>query len=194
MTMTEVPGRVGPALVGRDRSLDVLRGLAIVCMMVDHLALWLDVTELRLTVGRVAMPLFFVLGGHLVTRIGPRLLVVVGVGVGLQLLAPWTGAGPLLATFASGAVVVHLLGRWPAALAALVAYGLMLGANGFASAAGGMYEPACLVALMGLGRLLPRSVFAGAAGGPRWLAAIGRRPLIWYAGHVLVLTALVPMM
>ena len=67
-----VPAPVLPRLDYLDR----VRGLAVVLMIVDHLCIfWASSTALvvpdllRLTVGRVAMPLFFVLSGFLITGI-----------------------------------------------------------------------------------------------------------------------------
>ena len=177
---------------GRDRRLDALRGLAIAAMMVDHVALFLDVPVLRMTVGRVAMPIFFVLGGHLATRISYRRWAeVAAVGVVLQFLAPWSGAGPLLLCFVVGAALVVICRPHPRLLVLVAGLGLLLGANGFAHLYAGSYDPRLLLALMAFGALLPRDLLR-----PAWLDRLrhlevaGRRPLQFYAGHVLLLAAL----
>lgn len=176
----------------RSAGLDALRGVAILAMTVDHLALFLDVPELRVTVGRVAMPLFFVLGGHLARRLSWRLLLVPVVGLALEVVAPWSGAGSLLVTFAAGAVFVVLARRHPPILAVVAAAGIALGANGYAELLGSAYDPRCLVALMALGALLDRRILEGLRWTPAPLVLLGRFPLTFYAGHVLLLTLLWP--
>jgi hypothetical protein len=183
--------------VPRSRALDALRGLAILLMVVDHVALFAGAPVLRETVGRVAMPLFFVLGGHLAVRFAwRRQLSITAVGIVLQVLAPWSGAGPLLLTFVLGAYIVSGVRRWPVVLAVFVGWGLTLGANGVAELDfdGLGYNMSCLLGLMALGALLPRDVLTVLGKLPSRvlsvLALAGRRPLTLYAGHVLLLTVL----
>jgi uncharacterized membrane protein YcfT len=179
----------------RNRGLDALRGLAVLLMVLDHAALVFDLpAELRTTLGRCAMPLFFVLGGHLARRLSwRRYAELVVVGTLLQGLVPWSGAGPLLLCFVLGHVVVVTLRRHQLVLALLVGFGLTLGANGYAylHAGGTAYDPRLLVALMAFGALLPRELLSLLdrlpARAARPLALVGRYPLSVYAGHLALL-------
>ncbi len=180
-TVTERP----PARL-RSPGLDALRGLAVLAMLVDHLALLVGADLARLTVGRLAMPLFFIVGGHLAGRLSPRLLLAAGLGLALPTVAPWIDSPNVLLLYAAGAVLLAL-GCPPVLLVAVALTGY---ANGWTAALHGAYEPAALLALMGVGQLLPRSAFAGADRLPSLLRVAGRYPLTIYAGHVLALTAL----
>lgn len=172
----------------RDRHLDALRGLAVVCMVIDHAALMLaGPVELRWTVGRVAMPLFFLLGGHLTRRLGRRHLEVLAVGLVLGQLAPWTGAGWLLGTFVLGAALVALGRRVRPVLHVSLFVCLAALANPVPQFAPG-YDTWALLALMLAGALLPRTSLGWARRLPRPLAVVGRYPLSMYAGHALLLT------
>lgn len=178
----------------RSLHLDALRGAAVLLMVVDHVALFADVPEVRWTAGRLAMPLFFILGGHLACRFSWRtLLLVPAVGLGVEFVAPWTGAGALLVSFAVGAAAVVLLRRYaPWALWLIVALALTSAANGRVSVDSG-YDPGQLSALMALGALLTRHQLVGLL---RWvprpalvrLAQAGRYPLSLYAGQAVLLT------
>lgn len=177
-------------LAGRAVHLDALRGLAVLAMVVDHLALYADVPLLRDTVGRLALPLFFVLGGHLLTRLSPRLLLIGALGLVLPGLAPWVDAPNVLLWYALGAFLLAPGWRWagtavPAGL--VVAVALTALANGVTPPAGS-YDPLALFALMALGRLLPRPALDWARRLPQSLSLLGRWPLTVYVGHVLLLT------
>ncbi len=188
-----------PPVFVRSRELDALRGLAILCMVVDHVAVWVgpEVFSVRATVGRVAMPLFFLLGGHLARGASRRLLVVFGVGLVLGVLAPWSGAAPLLAWFCFGAVLVGWAGPRASWLLVLVGLGMLANPSLTDLTLGvpGSYPVPALLALMALGRTVDRSqlVRLGAyVARFRLLVWAGRWPLTIYAGHVLVLTASAP--
>jgi surface polysaccharide O-acyltransferase-like enzyme len=196
-TALGIPSSKGHLLLEQRRrsvGLDALRGLAILLMMVDHVAYvagpeW---QVLRESVGRLALPLFFVLGGHLASRWAwRRQLPVLGVGLVVGVLVPWSGAFELLLSFTLGVLLVSRIRRSAAALGLLVAFGLTLGANGYAQLVAGPvgtgYAPACLLGLMALGALLPRTAFGWTRRLPALLALLGRRPLTVYAGHLLLL-------
>lgn len=175
----------------RARHLDALRGLAVVLMVADHLCLLVGEVGLlfRLTGGRLAMPLFFLLAGHLVQRVGKRTAWVALVGLALPLLAPWIDSPNVLLWYAVGACVVVAarvvgLPLWLVAAVALAfsanRYELLLPGQG--------YDPLALVGLMALGAWLPRDAFDFARRLPGFLAYAGRYPLSVYVGHVLALS------
>jgi len=175
----------------RDGALDRLRGLAIVLMVADHVAAYADWTSVRMTFGRAAMPLFFVLAGHLSRRLSWRLLWIGLVGLWLPVVVPWIDRPNVLLILAAGAVVLAAARRAGVSALVLCAFVLMMGANRFGSGwpvTG--YDALYLLGLMALGAALPRGSFAAAGRLPRWLERPGRRPLTVYVVHLLVLTAL----
>lgn len=171
----------------RDVALDRIRGAAVALMLVDHLALWLDLLPLRLTVGRLALPLFFLLAGHLAGRLGRRTLHLVAAGLALTVLAPWAGSPSILLwiAFCLVVIVAARAARFPLWL--LAAVPLTLAANRWPIGATG-YDPAGLLALMALGALLPRSAFAWGHRLPALLDLPGRYALSAYVVHALALT------
>lgn len=177
---------------GRVARLDALRGFAIVCMVVDHLAFFAHADSLRLTVGRLALPVFFLLAGHLSRRLSPRLLWVLAAGIWLPLFAPWVDSPNVLVWVVAGALLLagsRALGV--TSLPLLVVCLTLLANPSLVPMPGTSYPPAALVAMMALGAFIPRESFAWAANLPAGLAFIGRYPLSFYCGHVLLLTVLV---
>lgn len=170
--------------------LDRLRGLAIACMVADHLALFAGVDVVRLTIGRVAVPVFFVVSGALVRRLTRRHLLVLAAGLLLPLAAPWVDSPNVLALNVAGAALLVLARSRPWGPALLAAVALTFEANGWHNPTG--YPFGVLVALMCLGQWVGPPAL-GRLGGclPAFLASPGRRPLTWYLGHVLALTAVV---
>lgn len=158
-------------------------------MVVDHLALFLlDGGVLRQTVGRLALPLFFIVGGHLVRRLSWRLAWVFLVGAALPLAVPWVDNPNVLGWYALGAAVLTLTARWPWLPALLVAFALTRYANE-AVPYGPGYSPLALLALMALGQLLPREAFRWGRHLPSPLALLGRYPLTFYVGHLFAIEA-----
>lgn len=188
--VTSRPSDTAP-VSGRSVALDVFRGLAILAMMSDHLAIVAGGPDwVRFTVGRLALPMFFVLAGHLASRPRWRHAGIVVVGLLLPLVVPWIDSPNVLVLWGVGLVSLRVL-LWlhlPPWLLAVIA--LTVAANGWALAPGG-YEVTSLVGLMGVGAMLPRSVFAWAGSGPEWVGALGRHPVWWYVGHLLVLQGVV---
>jgi uncharacterized membrane protein len=179
--------------VRRAVELDRLRGLAIACMVVDHVALVVGgLGGVRWTVGRLALPIFFVLGGHLARRLSPRHLVIAGVGLLLPAVVPWIDSPNVLLLYAVGAalVVIGRLGRLSRVLMLVVLLTAM--ANGVGGRAGTGYPPAALWALMLVGIDVPRAWLVQLGGRlPRWLAGPGSWPVSVYVGHLLALQLLV---
>ena len=181
----------------RFAAIDRLRGLAIVLMIGDHLAIFTLQDWYRVSLGRVAMPLFFILSGYLVTRFTRRHALVGVAGLLLPFAASWVDSPNVLVWYCAGAFILsQRFVRHPLTLAAIALLGLLLGANGYAHLFLSGYNPWCLLAIMALGALL-REIGPGlelwqpAARLPRWLGMLGRYPLSWYLGHVLFLTAVV---
>lgn len=170
----------------RDTHLDALRGTAILLMLLDHV---LDLTHslpiLRYTVTRFSMPLFFLIGGHLVRRASPRLLLVACIGIFLPLYARWIDSPNVLYWYAVGAVGLYRWREKPAALVAILIGGLALSANKWPLVHGSSYAPLSLFGLMIVGKFLPRDAFH-AIPAPRFIAPLGRFPLSIYVGHVLI--------
>lgn len=179
------------ASAGRARAyaLDAVRGLACWVMLADHLALFLGADAVRSTVGRLAMPLFFVVAGHLSRRLSSRLVLVAGWGLCLPTFAPWIDSPNVLVLLATGAFLLSACRRWSVHPGWLAAVCLGLLANGAGPLAVGSYPPAALVGLMALGAMLHRDAFAWGERLPGWVAWLGRWPLSFYVGHVLLLTA-----
>lgn len=176
--------------LGRSPALDRVRGLALVLMLVDHVA-WVagDASGIRMTMGRLAMPLFFLLAGHLFTRLRRRHAVALAIGLFLPAVVPWIDSPNVLVLFAVGCGLLALANRWPWLLVAVPVVALTLAANRWVLAPGG-YEPLAVIALMFLGARLPRSAFGWGERLPARLGQLGRWPLTFYVAHLLVLHAL----
>ena len=176
--------------VTRSSSLDRLRGLAITCMIIDHLCVVFDGPQtLRMTIGRVAMPLFFLLAGHLSRRLRWRHLGILGLGLVLPLVVPWIDNPNVLVWYVAGAAILAVC-RW-GDLSPWVFIGLAMAAaaNGYPQwKIGTGYDGAMLMSLMCAGALLPRSTFDVGDRLPAFLAGLGRYPVTIYAGHLVVLT------
>lgn len=173
--------------------LDALRGWAILLMILDHV--WLltvshDLDPVRLLT-RLAMPVFFLVAGHLVTRLSWRHAGIAALGIALPVVVPWIDSPNVLVLYALGAAVVVLHRRLSAPLWVPIAFALTLSANGISwGHSTGAYGAFELVGLMCLGAMLPRATFA-AVRAPRWVQLVGRRPLRWYVGHLLALQLVV---
>lgn len=177
----------------RSVALDVLRGGAVVLMLLDHVLLVTDSGDLvRSTLTRVCMPVFFLLAGHLAGRPSWRWAWAGLLGLALPVVVPWIDAPNVLLIWAGGCVVLFAWRRAGLPMWLPVVVALTVSANGWVLQGSG-YDALALFALMALGATWPRGRFeAGAARLPAWpvLAAVGRRPLTWYVGHLLVLQGL----
>lgn len=198
MSIGAVSTRNKPAGLLRLVGLDRLRGLAIGCMIVDHVALLGGLQLVRVSVGRLALPIFFVLAGALVRRLTWRHGAIFAVGLVLPVVVPWIDSPNVLTLYAVGAVVLVAGARWWWWPWVVLVVAVTLLANGWGDWPAGGYPPAALLALLAAGTLLRRYVGLEALhevgeGLPGWLGAIGRRPVTWYVGHLLVLQGLVVM-
>lgn len=176
-----------PTPTVRSRALDNARGLAIAAMIVDHVTLIFHGPDvLRLTVGRVAMPLFFLIAGHLVRRLSWRHAGVYLLGLVLPVAIPWVDSPNVLEWYVLGAVAI-VVARWAdLPVWVYIAGVLAVMANGWNIAKPGTsYDGAALIALMLIGSQLPRSSWDWARRIP--LGWLGRYPLTVYVGHLIVL-------
>lgn len=178
--------------------LDQLRGLAIALMVVDHACeLAGGPWWVRHTVTRLSLPLFMACAGWLVASRGPprprRVLEVFGlglvIGVGSALFATWRSPVDVLLLLAPALALSGYVRRFPwwcAALGLCQALYLPIPIPN--------YQPGLVVCWLALGVLVAqsRSVELEVAGAclPRWLGALGRRPLAWYAAHLVVLATI----
>lgn len=185
--------RGGPASPAeRDSSVDRVRGFAIACMIVDHVALVFGLPPiLRHTIGRLAMPLFFVTAGRCSTRLTDRHFYVGLLGVALPLAVPWIDHPNVLVWWALGCVVLagFRWAGWSPTVLVLIALGL--GTNGWLTA-GDSYPALGLWGLMGFGAMLPWTWWRWGSRLPagRLLEVAGRHPIALYVGHLLLLEAL----
>lgn len=170
----------------RSLAIDNLRGIAILVMVFDHI---LIVSHgplvIRQTVTRIAMPLFFIIGGHLAKRMSPRLIGIGVVGIFLPVAVPFVDDPNVLFWFALFAPIIVLVRQYPRILVLIVAAWLTVTANYTTGPFGTSYEPFALLGLMALGAMIPRERFEINIPGP--LHKIGQYPLSCYVGHLLFL-------
>lgn len=177
----------------RAAGLDRLRGLAVLLMLVDHvLLLTASGQPVRLSLGRVAMPLFAVLVGSCVGRLRWRHARVAGYGLLLPLGVPWIDSPNILVWLMAGAALVVLLRSCRVPVWLLPAVALTAAANGYWLDGGGGFAPVMVVGLVGLGAVVSVSVLdAWGRLLPRaGLEFVGRHALGWYIGHLAFLQLL----
>lgn len=161
-------------------------------MVIDHAMLFFggQIGEpVRLTVGRLAVPLFFVVSGHLFRRLSSRTLGVGLLGFLLPVLMPWLDSPNVLTWYALGACLLALFGRLRLPVAAIVVLGLVVGANGFGDHVH-TYEATALFGLMAVGSMLPRSAFDWGNRLWPWLGRLGRYPITAYCVQAFALSTL----
>lgn len=179
---------ITPTVVGRSAALDAFRGLAILLMIGDHVSLILGFDAYRYTLGRAAMPAFFLLAGHLAGRLSWRHVRIAAIGLALPLAVPWIDSPNVLVLWSVGCLLLWGLRRWGAPVQLVAILALAAAANGWGALPfGRSYVPLALWGLMAVGAGLPRTWFTWAGVLPAWVAAMGRHPIAWYVGHLLVL-------
>jgi hypothetical protein len=191
----------------RDRALDRLRGLAIFLMIIDHSLLmtmtyvtdepWME--WLRKTLTRLSLPLFMLVSGLLIARKGKpswrRLPMVVVVAVVINVVSWYQvgfGVPEILAVWLMCLPLYPLFVRFPietATLGILVTINLPITVDWWDG-----YQPALVLTFLALGSLLNRyanaPVLRAGERLPGLLEPIGKRPLLWYAGHLTVLAVI----
>lgn len=171
-------------------------------MVIDHVLVQVDPSnEWRVTVSRLGLPMFMFAAAVVWKPMGWRrlaLLVVAGVaefvlGGALGMLRPG-----IVAVFALVMLFLELL-RWgsprvlevPGVLVVLgFCWALYQPWSAELSWWDG-YEPGLVLGWWALGRLAAHELVPLAVRSPRWLRAIGRRPLWWYVGHLAAIYAVV---
>lgn len=175
--------------VTRSPALDRVRGVAIALMIGDHLCAVLGHgLGYRYTLGRVAMPLFFLLSGHLCKRFTRRTAYIGILGLLLPAVVQWIDTPNVLFLYAVGAFL--LTSRYTRTIPPLtyVIVALILSANHWDYNAHG-FSMSAVIAIMAVGKTLPRSI--GERFGsqiPDIFSRIGRYPVSIYVGHLLLLT------
>lgn len=188
MTATATTTVVAGAAPARLAYLDKIRGAAILLMIVDHLCIVLSGPEvLRMTVGRLAMPLFFLVSGALVTRFGFRHVLIFGLGVVLPWYVTFIDNPNVLTLYAVGALVMVVFRALDVHPLVIVAVILAAAANGFLPRIAPGYEFTAVLGIMCVGGHVGRHALGWFDWLPRWLAPLGRYPLTIYVGHLLAL-------
>lgn len=170
----------------RNRQIDVLRGVAIILMVIDHVAFVYFPSWWSRIPGRFAMPLFFMISGSLGPGRDPsRLFMIICLAVALMPFENYIGFK-----------LPGVLSWW------LLSYGLMILFDGYELQAvilalistqliymPGQVHFGLMFAFMILGKVWRRILVNGDLKEKR-LEFIGRWPMTIYAGHVVALAIL----
>ena len=159
-------------------------------MICDHILVYVDHDSVLRYLTRVAMPLFFIISGHVVRKIhGKRLFGIAMIGLVLPLIFPWIDNPNVLFLYA---VFVPIIVVWknserdrPMFFFA-IACALTYSANDY-PAFGNGYDPVTTFAIMCLGALVPTWYFVIFDWIPRPIRVIGSYPLSIYVGHLFLL-------
>lgn len=192
----------------RVAAVDAVRGLAVLLMMVDHLAvfelfvlgvdgwqrdaLWV----LRLTLTRLSLPAFCLVAGSLLVERDTRparILQVAAVGgwmtLGHLMVPIGIGLPDVLLVWAIVLSLIPAVRRWPLAAALLAVSQVCWWPIHWDG-----YQPGLLVLFVSLAFLAPRRVATAIANAgerlPAVFASVGRRPLLAYSAHIVALWGL----
>jgi predicted acyltransferase len=190
----------------RVTAIDRLRGLALLLMILDHsLVVYQAVNGpqdwvwwIRHTVTRFALPLFMMMAGLLIAQKGHpawnRLPFILVAAIVINVVAhylPQVGfhTPDVLANFVMAVPLYFLFVRYPLetiVVGFLQAYYLPITWNEWMG-----YQPGMIMAFLALGVLLkfhPNTLVMRLGRRlPAALEILGRRPLLWYCGHLAVL-------
>lgn len=160
-------------------------------MIVDHIFIQVNPQSfVRFTVTRLAMPLFFLISGHLVKRVTKRTAAIFAVGLLLPAFIPWVDSPNVLCWYALGSIIIVYLKK---ARIGIIIFALTWAANYYNHPEFSSYWPWSLFALMCFGSLLERKTFAIGEKLHSSFAVIGRFPLSIYVGHMILIQAIVSM-
>lgn len=187
MTLTLVRPVLSKRCVGIDR----LRGVAISLMILDHLFIITHApTFTRLTITRLAMPLFFLISGHLAKRVSWRLPVIGFIGLLIPAVAIWIDSPNVLFWFAVLAPIVVLIRDNRVITSLVILFALTFSTNRYSLGIGSSYDPIGLFAIMCFGTLIKRESFNVFNRLPAFFGKIGHYPMTIYISHLVILGAL----
>lgn len=199
MSLDEI--RDSPAKSRNDRLgwVDGLRGAAIVLMVLDHVLVQADPDSfLRYSLTRLSLPAFMFAAAVVWRPLSWRRFASLTVAAVVEVLVspPGMPVPGIVAVILLVLLFIELL-RWasprilelPGVLGVLGLLGALYqpwsgDIDGWTG-----YEPGLVLAWWALGRLAAHELEPLAVRSPRWLRAIGRRPLWWYVGHLAAIYA-----
>jgi uncharacterized membrane protein YcfT len=184
-----------PSTKNRLAWLDRLRGLAIALMILDHALVVTDPTHpLRLTITRLALPLFMICAGALhrpltvrrIARLAPAVAIEAVISPHVPLAQPGIVTVYLLAVAILAVPAINrALHIYPAPMAVLGILQSLFQPLGWPG-----YEPGLIIAFLCIGIASGHQFQPLAHRLLRYLEPIGRRPLTWYCGHIIVLATI----
>lgn len=187
--------RTGQRVQGIDR----LRGAAVLLMVLDHVLVHVDALHWsRFTLTRVSLPAFVIcaalvrppgtagLSGRRMALLGAAATAEIALGPAAGLYSP----GPVLLIF--GVMLAGpILDRAPMTFAVLGAVQAIYTSARFGPHWGG-YQPGYIVLWWSVARLVTERERGWLERLPRALAPVGRHPIAWYLGHLVVIALVWP--
>ena len=169
------------------KAIDSLRGIAIALMIVDHIVIrFAGPIIIHDTITRAAMPIFFIISGHLIKRVNYRHILIGILGILLPLYVSFLDDPNVLFYYAIFSPVILLLKRYPEIGVGVLALCLTFYGNFHDLEFGNGYPPLIILSLMILGTMTPR-IFFSFADKIRGFDRLGRFPLTIYVGHLLII-------